>query len=652
MVEDQTPSDASAPDQLGHYKVQGQIGQGGMAVVYRGVQPSLNREVAIKVLPPRFARSPELVARFDREANIAAQLNHPNIVQIIDRGKQGDTLFLVMEYVEGESLDKLIQRRELTPAKVADYAIQICDALEYAHSRGVVHRDLKPSNILIDAQTGRAKIADFGIAQIGTSVPGLSTLTTEHAALGTMNYMSPEQRTDSHTVTLHTDIFSFGIMLYEMLTGKLPIGHFKLPSHVNRDIPIGFDTIVKTCLQELPEDRYQSAGEIKDALGSITGWQTRYKEVAGRVGESVRHLADRTPPCLVGKRRYVAAGAGVALALVLALVFIPKGGDKSTTGGPPTAGAVSTASVAPTVSVPTPVPAAGSTPVVLPVRSPAVAVSSDAKVLGNIADAVLVASAGAADQGARKLKALVEIYDTDVASVEARFQLARLLESRGDFDSALEEYAQVVVKVEQFTMLDPNLPAALRRRAPEALLTMAGIHQKKAKRYDKKNKDAAALYERLVKDYPGSAQARLAQVAIDWKNTNAKMHWSVTVVGSKTKYDLATQRALCNRVQSEIDADAGGPLAPVALRLLADICDKPELKEKDKDAAQQARAQLDEYDKTPQASHLLAAAALYRRAGDARAEKKVYQQFLDHFPHGPRAALATARLKELRKRGP
>jgi TolA-binding protein/tRNA A-37 threonylcarbamoyl transferase component Bud32 len=271
--------DAQArPVRLEHYEVQGEIGRGGMAVVYRGVQPSLNRAVAIKILPPQFTGSPELLARFEREATIVAQLNHSNIVQVIDRGREGNTLFIVMEYVDGDGLDKLIPASGLPLPQVVDYAAQICDALEYAHANGIVHRDLKPSNILIDKRSGRAKLVDFGIAQLDTTGTGMATLTVGNAAIGTMNYMSPEQRRDSHAVDYRTDIFSFGVVLYEMLTGKLPIGHFKLPSLIRTDLPIGVDTIVSKCLAEAAQERYQNASEIAADLCRLTGRYPKYRQ--------------------------------------------------------------------------------------------------------------------------------------------------------------------------------------------------------------------------------------------------------------------------------------------------------------------------------------------------------------------------------------
>lgn len=266
----ETPAGQAVPSQLGFYQVQEKIGQGGMAMVFKGIQPSLNRPVAIKILPPQFAANPELLGRFEREATIVAQLAHSNIVQVIDRGRQDELLYIVMEFVEGESLDQMIRKGPLPVARALDYAAQICDGLSHAHGIGVVHRDLKPSNILIEQRTDRIKIADFGIASIDTSGGGFSTLTYGQSSIGTMNYMSPEQRLDAHRVTHLTDLFALGVILYEMLTGKLPLGHFKLPSAIRPDLPLGLDAIVKKCLAEAPGDRYQSAEELRQALASVS----------------------------------------------------------------------------------------------------------------------------------------------------------------------------------------------------------------------------------------------------------------------------------------------------------------------------------------------------------------------------------------------
>lgn len=292
------------PAQLGHYDLGEKIGQGGMAVVYKGLQSSLNRAVAIKILPPQFTNTPELLTRFEREAAIVANLNHSNIVQVIDRGRDGSFLYIVMEYVEGQNLEKLIHAGNLSLPQIIDIASQICEGLAYAHAAGVVHRDLKPSNILVDQRIGRVKIADFGIAALESTDAGLVTLTVEHTVIGTMNYMSPEQRRDSHSVSSLTDIFAFGVILYEMLTGKLPAGHFKLPSMIRQDVPLGLDCIIKRCLAEAPDDRYPDAGQIRDELQRLT----------------TRHASPRSFSALgrLNKRQqWVALIGGAAAVLIL-----------------------------------------------------------------------------------------------------------------------------------------------------------------------------------------------------------------------------------------------------------------------------------------------------------------------------------------------
>lgn len=304
------------PDKLGHYEIVEKVGQGGMAVVYKGRQPSLNRLVAIKILPPQFVATPELLGRFDREASIVAQLNHSNIVQVIDRGKEGDLVYIVMEFVEGDGLDDLIHKGGLDTAAVVAYAMQICDGLAYAHGMGVVHRDLKPSNILVDKRSGRIKIADFGIAQIEDSGGIVATLTRDNASIGTMNYMSPEQRLDSHSVNHLTDVYSFGVILYEMLIGKPPMGHFKLPSVVRPDIPLGFDSIVRKCLCESPSDRYQSAGAIRHDLAKLAGRHQKQENGGGGGVISLQRLNKRQRWSAIG------GAAGVALTVALAVVIM------------------------------------------------------------------------------------------------------------------------------------------------------------------------------------------------------------------------------------------------------------------------------------------------------------------------------------------
>ena len=252
---------------LGRYELLEEIGQGGMATVYKGVQPSLNRIVAIKVLPKQFARDAEFRERFAREAKIVAALQHPNIIQVIDQGTQTGLHYFVMEYIEGTSLDKLLKEKgKFSLSQTLYFMGEICKGVACAHRQGVVHRDLKPSNILIAENGKLVKISDFGIAFLATSAGKMSTLTGKSVGMGSLNYMSPEQRQDSANVDKRTDIYALGIMFHEMLTGKIPLGSFSLPSHTDSRIPAQIDDIVLKCIKENRGDRFSSVEELSAAI--------------------------------------------------------------------------------------------------------------------------------------------------------------------------------------------------------------------------------------------------------------------------------------------------------------------------------------------------------------------------------------------------
>ena len=260
------PTDAPVKDEkqvrIGEYLVTGKIGQGGIAEIFRGRQESLARDVAIKILSPNLLSDADIVRRFERESMVIAQLNHPNIVHVIDRGKAGTRYYFVMEYVDGASLREVIDSSRIPLETKLDMIVQVCKALDYAHKNGVIHRDIKPTNILVDKQ-GNARVADFGIAQI----IGMSDteMTGSDIIMGTVAYMSPEQKISSTNVDQTTDIYAIGIMLYEILTGRKPQGHFKLPSETDPNLR-GFDDIILKTLAQEPRDRYQSAVELKDAI--------------------------------------------------------------------------------------------------------------------------------------------------------------------------------------------------------------------------------------------------------------------------------------------------------------------------------------------------------------------------------------------------
>jgi len=259
---------------IGEYVLTGKIGQGGIAEIYKGRQESLNRDVAIKILFAKLCEEAEILRRFERESVVIARLSHPNIVHVIDKGKAGNRYYFVMEYVDGTSLREVIDSEKIPLRTKLDMVSQVCKALDYAHKNGVIHRDIKPANILIDRQ-GNPRVADFGIAQIvGTPE---TEMTSSDVIMGTLSYMSPEQKVSSTNVDHTTDIYAVGVIIYEILVGKKPLGRFKLPSELKPSLGTRFDEIIQKCLAQEPKDRYQSAAALKNAI---------LNEIAGGTGEN------------------------------------------------------------------------------------------------------------------------------------------------------------------------------------------------------------------------------------------------------------------------------------------------------------------------------------------------------------------------------
>jgi len=258
---------AAAGVEIPGYEVREILGKGGMGEVWRGFQRSLGREVAIKLLPPKLAKDPEFVGRFDKEATALASLSHPNIIQIIDRGIAQAHYYFVMEYVAGRSLREVMNAGRLNPQEALKIIAQVCRAIDYAHEKQVIHRDLKPENILVDAR-GNVKVADFGLAGIQRA-DARSHLTGTAVAMGTMNYMAPEQRRDARNVDGRADLYSLGVVLYELLTGEVPIGRFKLPSQRVEGLDPRVDPIVAKALEPDPTARYARASAIGSDLEGL-----------------------------------------------------------------------------------------------------------------------------------------------------------------------------------------------------------------------------------------------------------------------------------------------------------------------------------------------------------------------------------------------
>lgn len=244
------------------------IGRGGMGFVFKARQPHLDRFVALKLLPDKLAKDPRFAERFNREGRFLAKLSHPNIVTVYDFGVTGPFYYLIMEFVDGVNLRDAMQAGRFSPEEALSIVPRICEALQYAHQQGVLHRDIKPANILLDTR-GQVKLADFGIAKlVGDEKPDV-TLTGTGAALGTPHYMAPEQLEKPSAVDHRADIYSLGVVFYEMLTGELPIGRFAPPSSKT---PVGADVdqVVFRTLEKDRERRYQSAGELKTQVEHLT----------------------------------------------------------------------------------------------------------------------------------------------------------------------------------------------------------------------------------------------------------------------------------------------------------------------------------------------------------------------------------------------
>jgi len=280
-TESQTPADATTqpgfippePEQLADKFPQLEIlellGQGGMGAVYKARQKQLDRLIALKILPPEVGQTEAFAERFTREARSMAKLNHQHVVTLYEFGKTDDGLYyFVMEFVDGTDLRHVMLAGELGHAQALAIVPQICDALHYAHTKGIVHRDIKPENILLD-KDGSVKITDFGLAKLLERPANIYTLTRAGQRMGTPHYMAPEQIEHPDQVDHRADIYSLGVVFYEMLTGELPLGRFPPPSK-KVEVDVRLDEIVLRTLEKEPDRRYQHASEVRTEVETIS----------------------------------------------------------------------------------------------------------------------------------------------------------------------------------------------------------------------------------------------------------------------------------------------------------------------------------------------------------------------------------------------
>jgi formylglycine-generating enzyme required for sulfatase activity/tRNA A-37 threonylcarbamoyl transferase component Bud32 len=353
------------PEKLGKYKIIEEVGRGGFADVYKAVDTTLDRTVALKFLEPRLLRDPAFVERFQREAKLAANLKHPHIVFVHEFAWKAGTVYMAMEFLEGQTLKEVIlQEGALPPSRIVNMVGQMASALDYAHERGLVHRDIKPSNIMVGADD-HVTVMDFGIAKAAT----LTALTTTGRIFGTPEYMSPEQAEGLVEPDARSDVYSLGVVVYEMFTGQVPFrgttplsimrGHADKPpprpSEINPAVSPAVEAVLLKALAKKREERYQSAGEMAVAL---------QQAVRGAVMEAERAPAPppaEPAPASVPARpalpwRWVAGiGAAVVGVVALSIVLTSGGGPATTPTSAPTAAVLApTDTPVPPTNTPTP----------------------------------------------------------------------------------------------------------------------------------------------------------------------------------------------------------------------------------------------------------------------------------------------------------
>ena len=275
-----TPTLAEIASAFPELEVLGHLGTGGMGCVYRVRERDSGRISALKVLPRELAADPAFVERFEREARTLSRLRHPHIVGVHGFGQTGGFCFLLMEFVDGANLRQALRSGRFTPQQALALIPPICEALQAAHAQGVLHRDIKPENLLLDAE-GRVKIADFGIAKLlegpGASAGEAYTLTRTGARIGTPHYMAPEQVETPEQVDHRADIYSLGVVFYELLTGELPLGRFPAPS-IKAGLDARVDDIVFRALAKERELRQQTADQVKAEVEGLGGTESQERD--------------------------------------------------------------------------------------------------------------------------------------------------------------------------------------------------------------------------------------------------------------------------------------------------------------------------------------------------------------------------------------
>ena len=571
---------------IGRYRILAEIGSGGMGTVFKGLQPSLNRTVAIKVLPRGFSSDPSLVARFLRESAAVASLNHPHIIQIIDRGEEKGLYYFVMEFMDGPSLEDLLKTGKLPSGEAVEIACQIARALDYAHARGVVHRDLKPSNILLDRARQVAKLADFGIARLDSGV-GDSTITQSQQSLGTLNYMSPEQRRDAGTADRRSDIYALGVVLYQMLTGELPLGSFRLPSHRDRRISPRIDGIVVKCLRSRPEERYATAGELLRDLAAERPREVPLKEEIRSAFSRLARL--RSPPDSARCRRPGWLLPALALALALVLWILLRAPGKG------------------------PLP-------LLPTGDKSSAIEKRLEAAER-----LVRDGQSAPALGELERIAAENPETPLAA-EALFRSARIREGTGDHERAVADYLRAVSVCPKGD------------RAPEAAYQAAMISLHRLRDREK----AIASLRKVADGYPRSvfAPKALFQLALLQKDPDSGFLGKIF-----SSSDPASDRAAASSLERLVRDYPSSPEAAGALIELSRLYG-PERMNQPRKSNEALQALRERYPATtfPIDYYL---AVNYEALGETKTARELYRKFLSTRPTGREAHEAEKKLESL-----
>lgn len=576
------------PEKIGEYEIVDEIGRGSLSTVYKAVQTSLNREVAIKVLPKDRLKSPDWVERFQREAQSVSMLNHPNVVQIIDQNEEGDSLYFVMEYVEGSSLAQILSQRRISLPEALKVFKDVCKGLAYAHGQNVVHRDLNPRNILVSPDLSVVKLVDFGISRVELMPSGKETVATMAAGTGTIQYIAPEQMADPGNADSRGDIYSIGVLLYEMLTGRVPIGTFNLPSRVKGDIPPEIDPLVLKCLETDAGKRYNSVGQIVKEVERLEE-QLRFRlvnELKG-ISRSTSDMFKRSKRTITKVTWPVAAALIAVVALgAFGLYWVGSGTPETAQGAGPegqTASLQQPASEAepeetsPDDSPPTPrseKPPVGRTPesasvtppassaatsstpaTPQPVSTPAPdrpavdseAVSTPPRPANRLARSIEVAAdkheAGLSDQALSDIDVLVQRNSAHPGLIDAYLLKAQILEDKARNDAAMGTYVEIESRF-------PGHPRTAEAKYRRAQLLM--------KDRNKESQLAArSLLGGVAEGFPGSSWAPKALASKAQIEMTRKLKESDPVLGKKVPSALITYRVLVEKYPNDSSSEWG-----------------------------------------------------------------------------------------------